>query len=430
MQLNNKTKQLKPYHGITVFALVILAMIFIAAPIQSVWGIYGVAVTELMILALGLVPAIFLKADLRDMFPVKKPMLRQITGILVMWVGSYLTVILITLITGYLFPEGLTQVNNGIQSVTTSVPMGIAFIIIAVMPAVCEEALHRGFILSSMYSLKNKWYIILCMGIIFGIFHLDPYRFLPTAVLGMMMTYIMIETKNILMPALFHLFNNALTTFVSFTGKTQAAASGATLAVPLNAIAAYLIIGAAVPFILLLGARLIHKKGQTEEGNISTVKKGRRKTVMAAVICSVVMAATGIVTMGFSIKGAAPVFETSVTSNVNYDSKDLEFPMKVEKSGSYTMDLELASTRGLVAMKIIDGNGKEVYNTSCMQMTSNGPLKLEEGLYKVIVEFHIDDMEQYCTQVGIAYDEKAKEQFKMTGNLYDYTPFKMKMIVK
>jgi membrane protease YdiL (CAAX protease family) len=208
MQLNNKTKQLKPYHGIAVFASVILATIFIAAPVQRVWGIYGVAVTEFMILALGLVPAIFLKADLREMFPVKRPMLRQITGTLVIWAGSYLTVILITLITGYLFPEGLTQVNNGIQSVTTSVPMGIAFIIIAVMPAVCEEALHRGFILSSMYSLKNKWYMILCMGIIFGIFHLDPYRFLPTAVLGMAMTYIMIETRNILLPALFHLFNN------------------------------------------------------------------------------------------------------------------------------------------------------------------------------------------------------------------------------
>jgi membrane protease YdiL (CAAX protease family) len=290
------------------------------------------------------------------------------------------------------------------------------------MPAICEEALHRGFILSSCYYLKNKWVIILCMGIIFGIFHLDVYRFLPTAVLGMAMTYIMIETKNILLPALLHFFNNALTTFISFA-TSQTVASQTALSVPLSAIAAYLIIGAAIPFTLLLGAKLIHKKEYADG-------KRKSKAILAAVISSVVMAMSGVIIMGACIIGAVPAFETSITSNINYDSKDLEFPMKIEKSGIYEMQLELSSERGLVAMKIISEDGNEVYNTSCMQMTSNGPIKLKEGTYKVIVEFHIRDMEEYCKQIGIAYDEQAKQRFKMTGDLYEFSPFKMKMAVK
>jgi hypothetical protein len=142
------------------------------------------------------------------------------------------------------------------------------------------------------------------------------------------------------------------------------------------------------------------------------------------------MAIAGIMTMGLAMKGSVPVFETSITSNVNYDSKDLEFPMKIEKTGSYSMDLELNTGRGLVAMKILSESGENVFDTSCMWLTSTNTLKLKEGTYKVIVAFHIDDMEDYCKQVGITYDEKAKQEFKMTGDLSEYTPFKMKIAVR
>ena len=41
---------------------------------------------------------------------------------------------------------------------------------------------------------------VTAMGIIFGIFHLDFVRFIPTAVLGAALTYVMLETDNILLP--------------------------------------------------------------------------------------------------------------------------------------------------------------------------------------------------------------------------------------
>ena len=38
----------------------------------------------------------------------------------------------------------------------------------------CEEALHRGFIQYSFQSVRSDWVIILSMGFIFGLFHMDP----------------------------------------------------------------------------------------------------------------------------------------------------------------------------------------------------------------------------------------------------------------
>lgn len=74
MVIKKEEKQLKPYQGIIIFILVILLIIFVAVPIQRKWGIYGLALTELIILLLAIIPAIILKTNLKEIFPVKKPL--------------------------------------------------------------------------------------------------------------------------------------------------------------------------------------------------------------------------------------------------------------------------------------------------------------------------------------------------------------------
>lgn len=295
MEENNKFRTLKPYQGILLFILVILMMIFVATPIQMRYGMYGVAITELIILAMAVIPAILLKADLKEVFPIKKPTIGQIFGIIILWIGTFLGVTLVTLILGYFFPEGLGQVSAGLNDVITSIPMGIAFFIVAIMPAICEEALTRGFILSSFNSFKSKWSIIILVAIIFGIFHMDPFRFLQTAILGGALAYIMVETKNILLPVLFHFINNGLTTLVSFVSQSQETAVAATqFNVPLVSIGSYFIIGSAIPFLFLLGSILIHKKDKTDNTSSSMSKRSVKKIYVAAFI-TVVMLIIGAV---------------------------------------------------------------------------------------------------------------------------------------
>lgn len=299
---SKQCKQLKPYQGIGVFILVILVTIFVAAPIQMAFGMYGVAITEIILLLLAIIPAILFKANFKEVFPIKKPLLREIFGVLLIWAGSYVAVLLVTLIIGYFFPQGLTDVSNGLQNVFTSVPMWVAFIIIAVMPAICEEALHRGLILSSLGSVNNKWLRVLYMGIIFGIFHLDPVRFLPTAILGMALSYVMIETRNIILPVIFHFVNNGLATLISFTSKSQTTAANINSGMMLYAISTYFIIGAVVPFLLLFGSKLIHKKqarNEVEDDDIT--QKKEKKIMIIAGICSGLMVVLGIVVMVYAI---------------------------------------------------------------------------------------------------------------------------------
>ena len=310
MLTKNKSKQLKPYQGILVFILFMISMPFISMLIPKRWGLYGTILVQLTVLLFGLVPAIILGADLKEVFPIKKPLFRQIPGLIFIWMGSLLASLLAVLIVGTIFPQGLMDVNSELYDVFTSIPMWIAFAIVSIMPAICEEALHRGFILSSLGSIKNKWIKILIMGAIFGAFHMDPYRFLPTAILGMGMTYIMVETKNMILPALFHFTNNALILLLSFTMKPDLVLSEIDLAINpeimsemfIIGLGAYFILGSAIPWLFMVGSKLIHEKEVlSDEEDIFEKEQRTNKKIIMAVFSSALMIFVGMVIIGLNI---------------------------------------------------------------------------------------------------------------------------------
>lgn len=299
MEIGKKIKGLKPIYGIIVAVLGILLLIFIAAPIQSKFGMLGLAITEIMILLLAVIAAVICKADLKTVFPIKKIKMTQLFGTVLIWIGSYLGIMILTLIIGYFFPESLINVSEGLSNVITSVPFGIAFFIVAIMPAICEEALMRGFILSSFRSFKSKWSIVLLVGIIFGIFHLDFIRFAPTAILGMALAYIMLETNNILLPMIFHFINNGLSTVTSFFVSATKVPIPELNSVPLISIGSYFIIGAIMPFMLLLGAKLL-KKGKSDLNKDGNHKK-KINPVYIATFLTILMLIIGSIIVGVSI---------------------------------------------------------------------------------------------------------------------------------
>jgi hypothetical protein len=134
-----------------------------------------------------------------------------------MCVATYITVITAGMGVAALFPDAMLQTGGGLQNAISSVPFLVGLLVIAVLPAICEEALHRGVILHFYgKGIKNEWIIIIVMGIVFGIFHLNPVRFLPTAILGGAVTYVALKTKSILPCVIFHMLNNIPGVFSSY----------------------------------------------------------------------------------------------------------------------------------------------------------------------------------------------------------------------
>lgn len=84
----------------------------------------------------------------------------------------------------------------------------VALFNIAIVPAVCEEILFRGYVLQSF---EKSWGIgaaIIISGIIFGLYHLQLANVLPLAGIGMLLAYMTWVTQSIYPAMVAHFVNN------------------------------------------------------------------------------------------------------------------------------------------------------------------------------------------------------------------------------
>lgn len=296
----NDRKELKPWQGILLFILVMVSFYTIITWVQMRYGMYGLALTELYLLLLSVGFAYICKADLRAVFPIRKPKLMAVFGTLLMWVSSFALMTPILMTITYFFPRQMYGTSAGLDQVINSVPLVLSVLISAVMPAVCEEALHRGVILHSMKRLGKDWLIVLVMGILFGLFHGSIWRFVPTAILGGVLSYLMVKTENIIYPVIFHFTNNFMPTLLGILVSLAGLNTGASQeqmtylmenGFPLATLGIYVAMGCVAPFGLYTSAYLI-KRSQGER-RAYFPGKSQTKRIVTLTLCTVLPVIAG-----------------------------------------------------------------------------------------------------------------------------------------
>lgn len=322
-------RRLKPYHGLLLFAAVLVSLIFIATPLQMKFGISGVAMTELMLLALTAAAFLITRPLFKQTFPLRLPPVREFFGGAFVYAGVYLLMIPPLLLTQYFFPQ-LTEVADSLAELGTSVSPMLAVLIIAVMPAICEETLHRGFILSSLKPIKSVAAIVLLNGLIFGIFHLDPYRFIPTMMLGCAFAYIALKTDSIVLTMLFHFINNLLSVISMFTAQTSYETVQDTAdiysSLKLATIIGVGLIYTAIGFVLLfIGVCMLNRRSP------------RTTTTAAVVIGAIVFAVAGTITAAST--SIATVMDMSGTFSTEHTDGSISFPLELDRDGIYAFSI-------------------------------------------------------------------------------------------
>lgn len=110
------------------------------------------------------------------------------------------------------FKEGMSGIFAGGETFSGLV---LVLFTIAASPAICEELLFRGAILSGMRQRLSPLPAILLVGVLFGIFHVSIYRILPTSLLGIMLTYVAVRSGSVFPGMLCHFLINASAVLVS-----------------------------------------------------------------------------------------------------------------------------------------------------------------------------------------------------------------------
>ena len=63
----------------------------------------------------------------------------------------------------------------------------------------------------------SRWGAIIATGVIFGIYHLDPFTLVPLCVLGIYLSYLVSATGSILVPVAAHFTNNFVSSLVYYS---------------------------------------------------------------------------------------------------------------------------------------------------------------------------------------------------------------------
>jgi sodium transport system permease protein len=81
---------------------------------------------------------------------------------------------------------------------------------LALTPAICEEVLFRGFVLSGLRSRMGAVSAVAGSALLFGLFHLNAAQFLFAVPAGLMLGALALRTRSLVPPMLLHLTNNLL----------------------------------------------------------------------------------------------------------------------------------------------------------------------------------------------------------------------------
>jgi membrane protease YdiL (CAAX protease family) len=85
-----------------------------------------------------------------------------------------------------------------------------AFFKVAIVAPIVEELIFRGLILHGLRRNYNAIVAVIISALLFAFIHLNPWQFPATFVLGLLLGWIMVRTRNILLAIIGHSINNLL----------------------------------------------------------------------------------------------------------------------------------------------------------------------------------------------------------------------------
>ena len=369
--------------GLLLFTVVMALFLFAFTPLQLSLGIPGLIITELGFLVLAVVYCMVRKIKLTEMFPIKKVKVREVIGAVIMVLGMFPISIMLVAITAIIFPAATSEIDELSSFIYDSLGFPAAVLIVALMPAVCEEAIHRGAILSHFRGIKHDWVIVLIMGLFFGINHMSVLRFLTTMTLGLFLTYVVVKKNNLLLSMIMHFTNNLISVVLSYAfdqGSTGSASANYTAV-----LGTYLILGFLSPVLITLGLMLIYPEGH------------KKIKFLWAGILSVVMLVTGL---GINISASA--HNTLLNSMISYkiterDQEDSSLYFDVEEERTATVVVMITNAEGDYTVRIDGDSGSNIINA-----------EIPEGTVRMVT-YNVDLQPDHYTVTVIAGDNAIGE---------------------
>ena len=246
--------------SLLVLIAALLLMVYVGGLSALKNPVMGVVIPQIFIGLLPILACIYIKADMKKVFHIQMPNIRHLLGAFLLWLGTGSGVLLLSNLLSVIFPNDSQVLNDEYMTILEGIPFAGGLFLMAFLPAVCEEVMFRGYILTAMKQKMTLWGAIVLVSFLFVMSLLCLIKLLPTMLLGIALAYAVEQSESIVSSALMHFLNNGLSVFVLYYGAEIAWMNDENLS-------AGMIIGMAVLMCLAttLGIICLRKKADSAE---------------------------------------------------------------------------------------------------------------------------------------------------------------------
>jgi sodium transport system permease protein len=197
--------------ALVLFALAFLLLYFIFLPIEQRHLASGLLVAEW----LGLFGLVWVFGRMsgqtfRNTLGFSRPRPRAVLGAALAGCSAWAAV---AIFSEWLLPvpkHMLEELRKSLIPLDGSRSFVTTLLLVAVTPAICEECLFRGPILLGLRTRLDSAAAVVITAVLFGLFHMDVYRLIPTTLLGVLLGFIVLESGSIVPAMVAHFCNNAM----------------------------------------------------------------------------------------------------------------------------------------------------------------------------------------------------------------------------
>jgi len=207
--------------AVLLLCIGLLVLFYIGSYASIRWGIYGVLLQQLLIMVMPLAYAWYLKCDMPRMFSLRKPPVSGVFAAVFLAVGALLVNLVLSYGLSFVFHKSVQNVEENFE-LFFEAPFAVVLLVIALLPAIGEELLFRGFVFTSIRQKCRALTTILIVSALFGLFHMSIARFFTTAFLGIFLAVLVEKSGSIFPGMLFHFLNNAASAVLSVYGEPLA----------------------------------------------------------------------------------------------------------------------------------------------------------------------------------------------------------------
>ena len=201
-----------------LYGLVLVLIFYLGTLAQMRNLLPGLVLTEYVLILLPVLLLLwYVRIDLRSALSLRPVSGMHFAGLLLAGIGSLILVAELGVWQNKVLPlpgDYQDTFQELFKGGNTPGGMLALLLIIALSPAICEEVLFRGAILSALRPKLPVWACILVIGLMFGVFHLSIHRLALTGLLGMLLTYLVLRSGSIFSGVAVHLMINGMAVLI------------------------------------------------------------------------------------------------------------------------------------------------------------------------------------------------------------------------